>query len=103
MISTALKILKGNPSWEVDETSLGGWRVAWREFKEKGVDPYRDFAALKFGRTHDDVVYAVRDGIVDAGTVRTDIIERMTQDGKIEMSRLHVINLKKYRTLSLCR
>ncbi len=92
----SLEDLKGKSFMGVDETSLGGWRVAWREFKERGVDPYHDFAVLKFGNTHDDVVYAVRDGVVDAGTVRTDILERMTQDGKIEMSWVCVLNLKKY-------
>jgi len=93
---SSLEDLKGKSFMAVDETSLGGWRVAWREFKEKGVDPYHDFAVLKFGRTHDDVVYAVRDGVVDAGTVRTDILERMAQDGKIQMSSFRVLNAQKF-------
>ncbi|MCK5096674.1 MAG: PhnD/SsuA/transferrin family substrate-binding protein, partial [Desulfobacteraceae bacterium] len=61
----------------VKETSFGGWRMAWREFKALGLDPYQDFKSLSFGGTHDAVVYAVRDGIVDAGTIRTDTLERM--------------------------
>ena len=92
----SLEDLKGKSFMGVDETSLGGWRVAWREFKANGVDPYHDFAVLKFGSTHDDVVYAVRDGIVDAGAVRTDIFERMAQAGKIQMSSFRVLNLKKF-------
>jgi two-component system sensor histidine kinase TtrS len=93
---SSLEDLKGKSFMGVDETSLGGWRVAWREFKAKGVDPYHDFAVLKFGRTHDDVVYAVRDGAVDAGTVRTDILERMTQDGKIQMRSFRILNAQKF-------
>jgi len=85
--------LKGKTVMGVEETSFGGWRMAWREFKEKGIDdPYKDFESLTFGGTHDAVVYAVRDGKVDAGTVRTDTLERMTIEEKINLGDLHVIH-----------
>ena len=67
--------LEGKTFMAVKETSFGGWRMAWREMKAAGIDPQRDFAELRFGSTHDAVVYAVRDGLVDAGTVRTDTLE----------------------------
>ena len=89
-----LSDLRGKSFMAVDETSFGGWRVAWRQLKENGIDPYKEFASLKFGGTHDDVVYAVRDGAVDAGTVRTDILERMSHDGKIEMRTFRILNQK---------
>ena len=76
----------------VKETSFGGWRMAWREFKALGLDPYQDFKSLSFGGTHDAVVYAVRDGIVDAGTIRTDTLERMQAEGKIDIKDLYVIH-----------
>lgn len=75
----------------VEETSLGGWVMAWREFEERGLHPYQDFSSLQFGGTHDAVVYAVRDGKVDGGTVRTDTLERMAAEGKI--------NLRDYKVL----
>ena len=84
--------LKGKTFMAVKETSFGGWRMAWREFKEKGIDPYRDFKDLSFGGTHDTVVYAVRDGKVDAGTVRTDTLERMAIEGKINLGDFYAIN-----------
>lgn len=84
--------LKGKTFMGVEETSFGGWRMAWREFKEKGIDPYKDFESLTFGGIHDAVVYAVRDGKVDAGTVRTDTLERMTIEGKINLGDFHVIH-----------
>ena len=62
-----LEDLKGKTFMAVKETSFGGWQTAWRELKEHGIDPYRHFADLQFGGTHDAVVYAVRDGKVDAG------------------------------------
>ena len=83
--------LKDKTFMAVKETSFGGWRMAWREFKEKGIDPYRDFKDLSFGGTHDTVVYAVRDGKVDAGTVRTDTLERMAIEGKINLGDFYAI------------
>ena len=83
--------IKGKTFMAVKETSFGGWRMAWREFKELGLDPHQDFKTLSFGGTHDAVVYAVRDGIVDAGTVRTDTLERMQAEGKIDVKDLYVI------------
>ena len=78
--------LKGRSFMAVSEDSLGGWRMTWRELKEIGIDPYRDFTSLFFGETHDTVVYAVRDGVVDAGTVRTNTLEELSAEGKINLS-----------------
>ena len=85
-----LKDLKGKTFMAVHETSFGGWIMAWRELKEKGIDPYRDFKELRFGETHDAVVYAVRDGKVDAGTVRADTLVRMEAEGKIDVQDFYV-------------
>ena len=88
----ALGDLRGKSFMAVDETSLGGWRVAWRELKDQGIDPYRDFSSLRFGATHDAVVYAVLDGKADAGTVRTDTIERLAEVGRIDLDKIRVLN-----------
>jgi len=87
-----LEDLKGISFMAVDEKSFGGWRMAWRELKEHGIDPYDDFTDLNFGGTHDAVVYAVRDGKVDAGTVRTDALERMAAEGKINLENYFVLH-----------
>ena len=84
--------LKGKSFMAVNETSFGGWIMAWREFKENNIDPHRDFKELRFGGTHDTVVYAVKDGKVDAGIVRTDTIENMEIEGKIIRKNFHVIH-----------
>jgi len=84
--------LKGKTFMAVEETSFAGWRMAWRELKEAGIDPFKDFTSMNFGGTHDAVVYAVRDGKVDAGTVRTDTLERMNAEGKIRIDDFHVIH-----------
>jgi PAS domain S-box-containing protein len=77
--------LKGKRFMGVKETAFGGWQVVWRELKGQGFDPYKDFADLQFGGTHDAVVYAVGEGRVDAGSVRTDTLERMATEGKIDI------------------
>jgi two-component system, sensor histidine kinase and response regulator len=78
--------LKGKSFMATDEQSLGGWISVWRELKERGIDPYQDFSRLHFGGTHDPVVYAVRDGLVDAGSVRTDNLEQMAAEAKIDIN-----------------
>ena len=84
--------LKGKAVMAVEETSLGGWRAAWREFMAAGIDPFKDFGSLTFGGTHDAVVYAVRDGKADAGTVRTGMLERMAQEGLIKLHDFKVLH-----------
>ena len=82
--------LEGKTFMAVSESSLGGWQMAWRELEENGIDPYRDFRALRFGETHDRVVFAVRDGLVDAGTVRTNTLEELAAEGKIDLADFYV-------------
>ncbi|NQU20848.1 MAG: PhnD/SsuA/transferrin family substrate-binding protein [Candidatus Nealsonbacteria bacterium] len=84
--------LKDRTFMAVDEESFGGWQMAWRELKEDGIDPRRDFGDLRFGGTHDAVVYAVQEGKVDAGTVRADTLERMAMEGKIRLEDFQVIH-----------
>lgn len=91
----AIDDLSGQSFMAVDETSLGGFQMAWRELNAKNINPYRDFSLLKFGGIHDDVVRAVLDGKVDAGTVRTDILERMDNAKAIDINDIKVINPQK--------
>ena len=50
---------------------------------------------LKFsGLPQDKIVYAVLNGKVDAGTVRTATLERMANDGLIDINAFKVINKK---------
>ncbi len=80
-----LSDLKGKSVMGVSEGSFGGWQMAWRELKENGIDPHKDFKKLLYGETHDEVVYAVRDGLVDVGTVRTNTLEQLSAEGKINL------------------
>ncbi|MCP4713638.1 MAG: PhnD/SsuA/transferrin family substrate-binding protein, partial [Deltaproteobacteria bacterium] len=76
----------------VAEESFGGWLTVWREMKENGIEPRRDFRKLSFAGTHDAVVYAVLNGNADAGAVRTAILEEMEAEGKIARDDFTVIH-----------
>ena len=86
--------LKGKKFAAVDETSFGGWQVAWKELLDHGIDPQKQFARLDFLGTQDKVVMAVLNHEMDAGTVRTDTLERMSAEGKIDLNQIKVINQK---------
>jgi PAS domain S-box-containing protein len=84
--------LAGKNFLAVDETSLGGFEMTWDELLRQGIDPYDDFAALGFAGDHDSVVMAVLHGKADAGTVRTNILERMASEGLIDLDQFKVLN-----------
>ncbi|MFH1155234.1 MAG: response regulator [Pseudomonadota bacterium] len=88
----SLSDIMGRSFMAVEKKSFGGWYMAWREMKKAGIDPFSDFASLTFGGTHDAVVYAVLGKTVDAGTVRTDTLERMQAEGKIKLDDIYVLH-----------
>ena len=88
-----LEDLKGKSLMGVQETGFGGFRMAWRELLKHGIDPYHDLSSLSFsGFPQGAVAYAVREGHVDAGTFRSESLERMEREGKIKMSDFRVLN-----------
>ena len=79
----------------VHHTSLGGWIMALREISNAEIETW-ELASLSFLGTHDAVVNAVLQQDVDVGIVRTDTLERMTLEGKLDMSQLRVIDPRSY-------
>ena len=88
--------LKGKTFMAVKKSSFGGWQMAYMELLDQGVDPFKDFASLEFGGKHDNVVLAIQNGVVDAGTVRTDTLERMVASGMIDLEEFKIITPKKH-------
>jgi two-component system, LuxR family, sensor histidine kinase TtrS len=88
-----LRDLKHASFAAVDSAAFGGFQMAWRELAEAGIDPFHDLSELKFvGFPQDEVVFQVRDGKVDAGTVRTDVLERMASQGVIKLDDYRILN-----------
>lgn len=92
----SLDDLKGNSFIAVKSSSFGGWQMAYKEMIDAGIDPMKDFSKLTFGGKHDNVVLAIQNGVSDAGTVRTDTLERMAAEGTIELDEFKIINSKKH-------
>ena len=85
--------LKNTRFLAVGPNSLGGYLVAWQTLLHNGIDPQRDFKELLFnGLPHDEVVRRVLAGEVDAGTVRTHVLENMAKEGKIDLAAVKVLN-----------
>ena len=88
-----LQDLRGKRFAAVKKKAFGGFQMAWRELKDQGIDPFSDFAKLNFmGFPQDDIVLAVKSGLVDAGTVRTDVLERMADTGRIRLDDFKIVN-----------
>ncbi|MES9969354.1 MAG: PhnD/SsuA/transferrin family substrate-binding protein [Candidatus Thiodiazotropha sp.] len=79
----------------VHSTSLGGWIMARRELRVEAIEKW-DFASLLFLNTHDAVVNAVLRREAEVGIVRTDTLERMAQEGKLNQAELRIISPKSY-------
>ncbi len=93
----SLTDLKGKTFMAVKKSSFGGWQMAYKELLDGGLDPFKEFTKLLFGNTHDNVVLAVQNQAVAAGTVRTDTLERMAAEGTIELDDFKIINQKKHK------
>ncbi len=88
----SIRDLQGKSFMAVEQRSFGGWIMCWRELQKLGLDPSRFFSSLHYGKTHDAVVYAVRNSEVDGGTVRTDTLERMTEAGTVNLKEFQILN-----------
>ena len=99
----SLEDVRGKGLMAVDETSLGGFQMAWRELNAVGLDPYRDTSSLEFGGIHDRVVLAVLEGRIDVGTVRTNILERMASAGQIDLRDFRIISPRRHTEFPFAR
>ncbi|MCK9374013.1 MAG: PhnD/SsuA/transferrin family substrate-binding protein [Sulfuricurvum sp.] len=91
---SSLEDMVGKQIAAVNPDSFGGWIMALRELKGDNLS-LNQFTVTFYG-THEAVVYAVQSGKADAGTVRTDTLERMDKENKIEIDDFTVINPKKH-------
>jgi len=81
--------LNGKTIASPGDESFGGYVMQRWELYKQGVQA-KDY--LFTGMPHDNVVSKVLSGEVDAGFVRTGIIEALTQEGQIDAESIKVIN-----------
>lgn len=80
----------------VHPISLGGWVMAQREIRNAGIARW-ELTSPAFLNTHDAVVNAVLAREADVGIVRTDTLERMALEHKIDLGQIRVINPRRFR------
>lgn len=90
-----IRDLKNKSFAAVNERSFGGWVMAYEELMQQGIK--RTDIKLSFLNTHDAVVNSVINGRIQAGTVRTDTLENMAQENKIDLSLIKVINPQTFK------
>lgn len=84
--------LRGKIVASPSEQSLGGYMMQRWELFKAGV-PVSDLGGVRFtGMPHDKAVMEVAEGRVDAGFVRTGILESMAREGKIRLDQFKVLN-----------
>lgn len=88
--------LRGKRVVAVHESSLGGWIIAQDILRQEGIER-DDMQSLQFKNVHKAVVEEVVSHRVDVGIVRTGTLERLSQEGKIDLTELKIINLQEYK------
>ncbi|MEA1893477.1 MAG: PhnD/SsuA/transferrin family substrate-binding protein [Campylobacterota bacterium] len=91
----SLKDLQGKRFGAVNINSFGGWVMAQKELLDHGIE-IDDFSEFKFFGSHDKVVLAMKNGEIDAGTVRTDTLERMSNEKIIDCENCKILSKKEY-------
>lgn len=84
-------------------TSLGGWLFQKGVVVQEGIIPEKDFKKIVESpeESHDSVAVAVRDRKADAGTVRTNLLEAMQREGKIDLKDFVVLNPQHHENFSV--
>ena len=89
---TTVGDLRGRSLAAVSPDAFGGFQMAWRELTLHGLDPFSDLGELRFmGFPQDAIVQAVRAGEVDAGVVRSGLLERLAAEGTIDIGEFTIL------------
>lgn len=91
----SLDDLKHKTFAAVNKASFGGWIMAKKALLERGIKE-KDFKSLNFLQTHDRVIEAVLNKSVEAGTVRSDTLEALSRDAKIDLTKIKILNQLHY-------
>ena len=86
--------LKGNSFAASTVERLGGWVLTLDYLNKQGINPYQDFASIEFLGAQDNIVNAVANGLVDAGAVRTGVIEVMISLDQLDLNQIKILDSK---------
>lgn len=83
--------LKNKKIGAVSAHSFGGYLIGMKELNNPSL-----LNNVTFLNTHNNVVKAVLKGTVDVGIIRTDILEKMSDDGLLNLNDIKVLEAKTY-------
>ena len=83
------------------KAAAGAYMFQTYHLLQKGIDPHKDFGSIQWVPKQDDLVLAVKLGLIDAGFVRSGMLESMEKEGRIQMSNFVVVDERKGDGLSL--
>ena len=72
--------------------SAGGYVFQAYHLMKKGIDPHKDFAVFKEARRQDEIPLEVELGMMDAGMLRSGVLESMAKAGLIDLKKIVVLD-----------
>lgn len=88
----ALDELRGRRLAAVSPEAFGGFQMAWFELRRQNIDAFSDLQSIRFmGFPQDAIVTAVLEGEVDAGVVRSGLLENLAAEGRLSLGDLRVL------------
>ena len=84
--------LRGKRIASSSTSSLGSYQMQAYELKKRGIHLPADARLIETGQPQDKAIYALLNREADAAFVRSGILEAMQREGKLEASRLRVLN-----------
>ena len=89
----ALNELKGRTIAAVSPDAFGGFQIAWNELHAQGIDVFTDLKSIRFmGFPQDAIIAAVSNNKVDAGIVRSGLLELIASEGRLELGDFRILN-----------
>ncbi|MBU1426452.1 MAG: diguanylate cyclase [Gammaproteobacteria bacterium] len=96
-----LSDLKGKRLVAPELGSFGGYQMQAYELALAGVHLPGNAVLQIVGMPHDNAVNAVLDGSADAGFVRTGLLESMTKEHKLDLTKIKILNQQNIAKLPL--
>ncbi|PCI05643.1 MAG: hypothetical protein COB78_03340 [Hyphomicrobiales bacterium] len=89
----AIADLKGRSIAAVSRDAFGGFQIAWHELEAQGIDIFTDMSSVRYmGFPMDALMSAVLNSKVDAGIIRTGLLETLVNEGRLKLSDIRVLN-----------
>lgn len=84
--------LKGKHILAHQKSSAGAYIFQLYHLRKNGIDPFKELKSIRYNDNQDYIALAVHAGRIDAGFVRSGIIESLASEGKIHLDELVVID-----------